>query len=152
MGRGDDALVVQDAGGCGSVAALRRGWEEWIGWSLGGMWHAGKDGCRGKVGSGGWRVECGYGAILMTCWLGANERGDAAVVEGAVAHTWTGERDETTREYVQGRRRGTERESRRCDETLVYRVMGQGRQAGRQAAAVRQIVLCKRAVTLTMLQ
>jgi len=97
-------------------------------------------------------VECGYGAILMTCWLGANERGDAAVVEGAVAHTWTGERDETTREYVQGRRRGTERESRRCDETLVYRVMGQGRQAGRQAAAVRQIVLCKRAVTLTMLQ
>ena len=27
-----DALVVQDAGGCGSVAALRRGWREWIGW------------------------------------------------------------------------------------------------------------------------
>ena len=56
MGRGDDALVVQDAGGSGSVAALRRGWMEWIGWSLGGMWHAGKDGSRGMVGSGGCSV------------------------------------------------------------------------------------------------
>jgi hypothetical protein len=26
-----DALVVQDAGGCGSVAALQRGWNERIG-------------------------------------------------------------------------------------------------------------------------
>ena len=102
MGRGDDALVVKDAGGCGSVAALRRGWEEWIGWSLGGMWHAGKDGCRGRVGSGGWSVAA------EQCWVFlVRTRRDAAVVEAAVAHTWMERRDgrgETTREYVHGRR------------------------------------------------
>ena len=87
MGRGDDALVVKDAGGCGSVAALRRGWEEWIGWSLGGMWHAGKDGCRGRVGSGGWSVATEQFGRLVG--LVRTRRRDAAVIEGAVAHTWT---------------------------------------------------------------
>lgn len=67
---------------------------------LGDMWHAGKDGCRGR------------GEVEGGVWLRSNidglvrTRGDAAVVEEAVAHTWSGwERSgETTRERVHGRR------------------------------------------------
>ena len=77
MGRGDDALVVQDAGGCGSVAALRRGWVEGIGWSLGGMWHVGKDGCRGMG-----QVEGGV-------WLRSKLEGLLAWCEGDVTASYT---------------------------------------------------------------
>jgi hypothetical protein len=55
---------------------------------LGDMWQAGQNGCRGR-----WEVEGGV-------WLRSNNvgclvrtRGDAAVVEAAVAHTWMERRD-----------------------------------------------------------
>lgn len=80
-------------------------------------------------GDGKWRVECGW-----QCWVVlVRTRRDAAVVEGAVTHTWMERRDgrgETTREDVHGRRQGKVpnctaegEQSKVCDETLVYRVM-----------------------------
>jgi len=96
VGRGDGALVVQAAGGCGSPTARM----DWVT-------------CGMDAGGGGkWRAGCGYeGALVRT-------RPGAAVVEQAVAHTWW--RGEMGRgKHVLAVQRG-----RRRDETRVCLSVG----------------------------